>query len=1110
VVDSLIAPFRPPKTNFVDRLRYWAEATPEDPAYTFLLDGETDAVTFTFAQADLSARAIAARLVELGMRGKNALLLYQPGIEFIIAFFACHYAGAVPIPAYPPRRNRNMGRIQLIAEDANASIALTTADVVERVKRNDMLDDSPSLKSIHWLATEQVPMELAGDWVVPHIDENSLAMMQYTSGSTGSPKGVMLSHRNLIQNCEMISTAFRLDLDSVGGSWLPMYHDMGLVGGVLNPLYCGRHGIYLSPVSFLAKPVRWLRMISNYRITISGGPNFAYKLCVDKVSDEELSELDLSCWRVAYNGAEPIRIETLEAFTDRFGQCGFDGRAHYPCYGMAETTLIVTGAVVDEPLFTRTFDGKLLDQHMVVRVDDDHPRARRLVGCGQVILDEDVIVVDPETCELASADQVGEIWVRSPGVGMGYWNNLEATQERFKAKLEGGDDREFLRTGDLGFFCDGELFVTGRLKDLIIIRGVNRYPQDIEATVESCSDRLRASGAGAFSIDYQGSERLVIVCEAERDRNNDWEDVLQKIRANVAEQHEVPPDAIVLVRTGSVPKTSSGKIQRHACRQSFLDDKLLEVARWCIWEEREREQGSAGRDFVPEGQDVTPQVAEIVMKEVREIAQERARNLSLDTNIVVDLGLDSLERLQIANSLEEIFGGRIPDDVLQEIESVREIAVAIEKHIGTEPRHLTNGAAEVLAAPKVVHKDIPEAFYQIDKMPEYVRLQRMKDLMASTGVRNPFFSEHQGKINATTHINGQELISFASYNYLGLSGTEEVSNAAKEAIDVYGTSASASRIVSGEKTIHKELESALAEFLQVEDVITFPGGHATNESVIGHLLGPGDLIIHDSLAHNSIIQGAALSGARRRPFEHNNWEVLDMVLEEIRHEYRRVMIAIEGLYSMDGDYPDLARFVEVKNKHKSLLYVDEAHSIGTLGETGRGLAELLNVPRSDVDLWMGTLSKSFGSCGGFVAGSSELVEYLRYTTPGFVFAAAIPPANVGAALGALKMLIREPERVARLRENGKLFLELAKQRGLNTGLSMGTPITPVITGDSLLALRLSDALFRRQINAQPILHPAVEEDQARLRFFITSEHTTQQITKTVNTIADEIESLRID
>ncbi len=311
-------------------------------------------------------------------------------------------------------------------------------------------------------------------------------------------------------------------------------------------------------------------------------------------------------------------------------------------------------------------------------------------------------------------------------------------------------------------------------------------------------------------------------------------------------------------------------------------------------------------------------------------------------------------------------------------------------------------------------------------------------------------------------------------------------------------------MVSGEKTIHRQLEFELSDFLGVGDIVTFPGGHATNQSVIGHLVGSGDLIIHDSLAHNSIIEGAKLSGARRRPFEHNDFRQLDQILGQIRGEYRRVLIAIEGLYSMDGDYPELPRFVEVKEKHKAWLYVDEAHSIGTMGSTGRGLGEVYDVPRESVDCWMGTLSKSFGSCGGFIAGSKNLIHYLKYTTPGFVFAAGLPPASAGAALGALHVLRREPERVKQLQDNSHLFLQLAKSAGLDTGMSQGgTPIIPILTRSSLKALQLSELLFDHGINAQPILHPAVPEDETRVRIFMTSLHTESQIRHSVDVIAEQ-------
>ena len=328
----------------------------------------------------------------------------------------------------------------------------------------------------------------------------------------------------------------------------------------------------------------------------------------------------------------------------------------------------------------------------------------------------------------------------------------------------------------------------------------------------------------------------------------------------------------------------------------------------------------------------------------------------------------------------------------------------------------------------------------------------------------------------------------------------------KRAVDRYGTSVSASRLVAGEKTLHRDLEQAIARFVGTDAALVFVGGHSTNETTLGHLFGPGDLILHDALAHNSIVQGALLSG-RRRAFPHNDWRSLDKLLDELRPTYRRVVIAIEGVYSMDGDIPDLPRFVDIKKRHKAFLYIDEAHSMGVLGEHGHGIGEHFNVHPRDVDIWMGTFSKSFGSCGGYIAGSSALVEYLKYTAPGFVYAVGISPANAAAALASLRLLETEPQRVTRLHERAELFLTLARARGLNTGMSGGSAVIPVIIGNSLDSLRLSQALFDRGINVEPIRHPAVEEKAARLRFFITCDHTEQQIRKTVDAVAEELEKI---
>jgi 8-amino-7-oxononanoate synthase len=503
--------------------------------------------------------------------------------------------------------------------------------------------------------------------------------------------------------------------------------------------------------------------------------------------------------------------------------------------------------------------------------------------------------------------------------------------------------------------------------------------------------------------------------------------------------------------------------------------------------------------------DVDPGVLAIVMNHVRNIAKERAKELSIDSNIVSDLGLDSLERLQIANSLETTFGGRFPESVLSQIETCREVAAAIEKYIGKEPklpRHVADEPAAASQPP--LARQVQEEDYRFAKMPEYRKLKGTMSLLSATGLPNPYFPVHESVTRDTAVVGGRQLVNFCSYNYLGMSGDPTVAQAAKDAIDQFGTSVSASRLVSGEKTVHGELESAIAALVGAEQSIVFVGGHATNESTIGHLFGAGDLILHDALAHNSIIQGSILSGARRRPFAHNDWQELDSILAEVRTQYRRVLVVIEGVYSMDGDYPELPKFIEVKKRHKAMLMIDEAHSIGTMGPTGRGIGEHFGVEPTDVDIWMGTLSKSFGSCGGYIAGCKEVIEYLKYTAPGFVYSVGLPPSNAAAALASIGLLQQEPDRVARLQARSSLFLQLARQRGLNTGLGKETPVVPVIIGNSLHSLQLSHQLLQRGINVQPILYPAVEEKAARLRFFITSCHSEEQIRATVDAVAEEL------
>jgi len=572
-------------SSLVDLLNYRAQNQSKSTAYTFLQDGETEAFRLTYKELAQQARAIACQL-QMAPTVSRALLLYPPGLEFIAAFFGCLYAGVVAVPAYPPRPNQNLSRLQAIVASSQATVALTTTSLLGNI---DCFAQNPDLAQLHWIATDQIASELAEAWQEPELSSDQIAFLQYTSGSTGKPKGVMVSHGNLLHNCALIHHCFEDTPNSIGVSWLPPYHDMGLIGGVLQPLYVGAPMILMSPVAFLQKPVRWLQAISHYKATTSGGPNFAYDLCVRKIKPEQWASLDLSSWEVAFTGAEPIRAQTLEQFAATFTECGFRREAFQPCYGMAETTLIVSGGLKTALPIVRQVEGTALSQNRVVTAAREHKDTQVIVGVGRSWLDQKIVIVDPDSLTVCPNDRVGEIWVSGPSVAQGYWNRSVETKQTFHAYLAATGVSEavrslgpFLRTGDLGFLQDGELFITGRLKDLIIIRGQNHYPQDIELTVEKSHPALRPGCGAAFAVEVKGEERLVVVQEVERSylRNLDVKEVVGNIRQAVTAQHALLLYATVLVKTGSIPKTSSGKIQRHACRSGFLTGSLNVVEDW--------------------------------------------------------------------------------------------------------------------------------------------------------------------------------------------------------------------------------------------------------------------------------------------------------------------------------------------------------------------------------------------------------------------------------------------------------------------------------------------------------------------------------------------------
>ncbi len=651
-------------STLIDLLRHRGLNEPTLEAYRFLADAEDATSSITYGELDLRARAIAAFLQSKGLEQERALLLYPAGLDFIAAFFGCLYAGTIAVPASLPQTKRGLARLRTIAEDAQAACVLTTGEFLSKIEREVWAN------RVVCVASEAIDSAEAAGWREPMIDGHSLAYLQYTSGSTSTPKGVMVTHANVLENSAYIQHGFEHGPESVSLSWLPHFHDMGLVDGIIQPLYSGFLGLLMSPATLLQNPARWLQAITRYRVTHSGGPNFAYDLCVRRVDEAQRALLDLSSWQVAYNGAEPVRHETLERFASAFSPCGFRRQAFYPAYGLAEATLKVTGRRRGEGPVYRTLRKSALAEHRVVPGDFGEAESRTLVGCGRAALGTEVMIVNPESSLRCGPEEVGEIWVSGPGVAAGYWNRSEETERVFQARVAQSAGSDFLRTGDLGFVAEGELFITGRLKDLIIIRGRNHYPQDVELAMQSCHAALKPDGGAAFSVEAANEEQLVVVHEIESRGATEAAEIIAAIRAVIAEEFELQPAAVVLIRSGTLPRTSSGKVQRGACREAFLNGTLREIAAWHAPKPGDRQPLAA------------PEVlnAESVAQWLCLLLTER---LGIEPPLVerdrplTGYGIDSLSALEMTHAVETGLGVKLPLTALLESPTVAELTARI-------------------------------------------------------------------------------------------------------------------------------------------------------------------------------------------------------------------------------------------------------------------------------------------------------------------------------------------------------------------------------------------------------------------------------------------------
>lgn len=577
----------------IDLIEMRAQEHPDRLAYVFLRDGERDECSITFGELAIRAKAIAAVLQSLGMQGERALLFYPSCIEYLEAFWGCLLANAIAVPLFPPRPNRGFSRFLTVVADSEAKIALATEKVENEYKKR--FNQEMNLPQMRWLATDRIESSRQCEWKRPTIAPVTIAYFQYTSGSTTAPKSVMVSHRNLLVNSQCYKAYMGNEEGSIQGAWLPLYHDMGLIGyGVQGP-YIGGTVYFFSPFDFLKKPIRWLKMLSNYRVHTTGAPNFAFDLCVNKTTPEQREGLDLSCVKQIYNGSEAVRAGTCERFIKEFAPYGLHPHAVGGAYGLAENTLVVSCCDKNQPLAILDADWDDLDRGTVRAADEKTVRRTKLASSGRILDEYDIRIVDPETRKQQPAGGVGEIWISHPSVALGYWKKEEETERIFRAQLSDSQEGPYLRTGDLGAIVNGQLYLTGRLKELIIIEGRNHYPQDIELTVEQVHPAIRPTGCAAFSIEVDGVEKLVVVAEIDprwkwikgagaqsqeandRSRLIDLDRLVKEIRHAIAEIHDLRLYRIEFLKFGQIYKTTSGKTQRQACRAAFLDGSFETV-----------------------------------------------------------------------------------------------------------------------------------------------------------------------------------------------------------------------------------------------------------------------------------------------------------------------------------------------------------------------------------------------------------------------------------------------------------------------------------------------------------------------------------------------------
>lgn len=1079
-------------------------------------DGDQVITEISYRDLDNMAKSIAVLMKIHGIRsGDRVLLLYQPGLDLICAFFGCICAGATPVLAYPPINRKLAQKLDSIVLDSEPVAVISTnalKNSLERLKTIKSLKDLNAgsaakieksenrtqwkIENLKWIPTDGVQWELSKEWVAPDISEKSLAFLQYTSGSTGHPKGVMITHENIVHNIEQIKIVEQCSSEDVLISWLPPYHDMGLIQGIIVPLYASAEAYLMSPLDFLKNPKIWLQAISNTsRNVISVAPNFAYDYCIKKIAPDERGDLDLSRWTLAINGAEPIRADTLRNFTKAFEGAGFSAKAFFPGYGLAEATLFVSGSRPGMGPTIITVSRKELLAGKVVPADEMGEKGMELVGSGMPR--DDVLIVSPEDRQLLPPETIGEIYHSGKSIAQGYWKKDAETAEIFDNFFYGyGDNQRFLKTGDLGFIsASGELFVTGRIKDLIIINGVNYYPQDIESTVCGSHELIRNGECICFAEVEECEGQLIVVCEtSSKTIDIDASAICENIVRQVGLEHELQIHKILLILPKKLPKTTSGKLQRKRCKELFENDLLDPVFVYAAGSENFESECSCspyrGESTLIEDD---PGIKEWIISWIREKYKDAPIYISGDEQFA-EFGIDSLSIIDLVLALEKQFKIVLEPAVAMDHPTPQELARYIRNTFSIN--HFPSTRNGVKPSMEILHSENMDEDLKNDVVHKLMRKLQADKIL---GLNSHPVSDRPNYF-IIKEISAGAMLGFQSCSYLNLEWHPVLQQKAIEAIVRHGTQFSCSRAFVSVGS-YEDLGRMLKDIFGMDPVIS-------SSTTLGHLsalpalIRRDDIIIMDEQAHNSMQMAAKICMANGTPLykcKHGEMDMLEKIINDKNSSGKnRAWYLADGLYSMRGDFIDMESLFGLMAKFPSLhAYIDDAHSFGWLNKHGCGhVASFHRHSEFDRIVLAGSLSKAFAAGGGCIfTKNEEFHEKIANSGGPRIFSGPIQPSSLGAAIGTATLLLSKDfqgmqEQLMSNINSARMIFDAYEIDFVSPGKS---PIFYIRIGGLNRVIDLCHFLYGEGYYVVPVGFPAVNHNDEGIRVCVTRLHTASEL-----------------